>query len=401
MYTAEVKRRDKSGIARMNYHDFLTATMKLAVKVFPESKSVDEAFQRILVNNVLPKAWRRNPEPVDAILDDPDVQTLYQRFADALEQIFQFYASCTIGDEEGRTIQRASPKSPGGASGTLRSTGSTALSTRGKMGGTNSMKSALGYSEFLKFASDFDLSNSVILSTRELGDIYLSCLRMAKPGAHLAKLDFVGFWEALVRCAMRAYSKISHSTPVDRVRGLFLYMWRSITRSVPRAFDERKSVTTYAGDLLAGAMLFNKRFTAMWADDDYRDYLVPVAMKEESGKDVLSRLLTGDLSATLQAALTRPVEDAPPTPLQAEKSYAQGSPSPGYGVRPAAGGAAASAHAAGGYPSFQPSSDADAPPPPPGVPPAEAMSGSGVAARPGPGAAQHSRRASDFYRAAR
>lgn len=43
------------------------------------------------------------------------------------------------------------------------------------------MKEALGYAEFLKFASDFDLSSSVILSTIELGDIYLSSIKVSSP----------------------------------------------------------------------------------------------------------------------------------------------------------------------------------------------------------------------------
>ena len=30
-------------------------------------------------------------------------------------------------------------------------------------------------------------------------------------------------------------------------------MWRSINKSVPRAFTERRNVSTYAGDLLSGA----------------------------------------------------------------------------------------------------------------------------------------------------
>ena len=102
------------------------------------------------------------------------------------------------------------------------------------------MKDALGYNEFLKFASDFDLSNSVILSTLELGDIYLSSIKVRsaamKPPHHsstlcsillpasflpshvrqqpvdgdttIRKLTFVEFWEAIVRAALVAYSKV-------------------------------------------------------------------------------------------------------------------------------------------------------------------------------------------------
>ncbi len=222
-------------------------------------------------------------------MNDEDVIKLYSYFGDALEQIFQFYGTSSVPGGKARKA------------GTPSKTAASTLSSvsRSSMG-VNSMKAALGYSAFLKLAADFDLSNTVILSTRELGDIFLSAIRLDDRAPAVRKLTFDEFWEALVRCAMRAYSKISHSTPLDRVRGLFLYMWRAITRSVPRAFNDRRNVTTYAGDLLSGAMLFNKRFTAMWAEDGYRDYLTPVPIKEESGAAVLARLTQGGTSRSAQ-----------------------------------------------------------------------------------------------------
>ena len=94
-----------------------------------------------------------------------------------------------------------------------------------------------------------------------------------------------------MRCALVAYTKISDGSVVDKVRGLFLYMWRAMNKGVPKAVAERRAVSTYAGDLIAGAMLFNKRFTAAWAADGYRDYLSPEPRPLESGKTVLSRLV--------------------------------------------------------------------------------------------------------------
>jgi hypothetical protein len=112
-YTAEVKRKQRVGIKRMNYNDFLTALMKLSTKVrdtpppsrpvvlFPrntpycwfvsrrwrwcflvpiactvmpdptlhrsltrtqvykESRTIDDAFQRVLMEHILPLASRR------------------------------------------------------------------------------------------------------------------------------------------------------------------------------------------------------------------------------------------------------------------------------------------------------------------------------------------------------
>lgn len=81
-------------------------------------------------------------------------------------------------------------------------------------------------------------------------------------------------------------------------------MWRSMNKNVPRAFSERRNVSTYAGDLLSGAMLFNKRFTQQWAADGYRDYLSPDPIVLESGLDVLHRLLNkkGDSVPQLTSA---------------------------------------------------------------------------------------------------
>eukprot|EP01138_Halocafeteria_seosinensis_P012121 gb/GECG01012389.1/.p1 GENE.gb/GECG01012389.1/~~gb/GECG01012389.1/.p1 ORF type:complete len:448 (+),score=40.15 gb/GECG01012389.1/:1-1344(+) len=293
-YTAEVKRPNRSGMHRMNYNDFLTVLMKLSVRVYPSARSIDEAFQRLLMENVLPSAWRRNVEPVDDVLYDPDVQRLYAFFRDALEQIFQFYATNPSVSSPGK---KESP----------RATGRSPLSRA-----SNSMKSALGYPEFLKFASDFNLANSVLLSTRELGDIYLSSIHNIQPDATIRKLSFDEFWESLVRCAERAYGKISHASPLDRIRGLFLYMWRSITTNVPHTVQHRQGISTYAGDLLSGAMLFNKRFTAMWAEDGYRDYLSPDAPREESGKAVLNRLTNSESGmSALQRALPDMSNESP------------------------------------------------------------------------------------------
>ena len=218
---------------------------------------------------------------------------MFRYYKDALEQVFQFYASGADVVTRGGGAKDAVPELGSSAGSSARSvrSGLASPARRGLGGATNSMKNALGYKEFLKFASDFELSNSVILSTLELGDIYLSSLHDVAPDSRIRKLSFSEFWEALVRCALIAYSKISDATVIDKIRGLFLYMWRAINKNVPKAFSHQRAVSTYAGDLIAGAMLFNKRFTAQWQRDGFRDYLNPEVAKEESGRDVLRRIM--------------------------------------------------------------------------------------------------------------
>jgi hypothetical protein len=58
-YTAEVKRKNRPGVKVMTYNDFLTALMKLSYKVYPDSASIDDSFQRLLMENILPLASRR------------------------------------------------------------------------------------------------------------------------------------------------------------------------------------------------------------------------------------------------------------------------------------------------------------------------------------------------------
>ena len=271
VYIIEVKRRDRGfgrNQAQMTYNDFLNALMRLSSKVYPKADTVDDAFQQLLMENVLPLASRRSPDPVSMHMENEEVQDLFAYFSDALYMLYQFYATAADAKRRKNTHSRNARKH------------------------VNSMKECLGYNEFLRFALDFNLSSNVILSTLEIGDIYLSSIKVTDGQENIRKLTFAEFWEALVRCALVAYSKISNASPGDKIRGLFLYMWRSINDTVPRAIEERRNVTTYMGDLINGSMAFNVKFTAMWAKDGYRDYLSPKPLAREEARDVLSRLLT-------------------------------------------------------------------------------------------------------------
>ncbi|KAA0160519.1 hypothetical protein FNF27_01454 [Cafeteria roenbergensis] len=433
-YTAEVKRKRPAGTPRtgqkMDFSDFLTALMKLSARVYPGEKraSVDAAFEKLLLNNVLPFAESRSPAELDITEHEgnPELEDLRDIFNDALEQIFQYYATGadvargSRGAHDSRGFTGTSPSrgspsrgSPGHMGRTGASFGAASSTASSFMGrASNSMKNALSYAGFLKFAADFDLSSSVILSTLELGQIYLASLREVDPEAHIRKLTFDEFWDALLRCAIVAYSKISKSGVADKLKGLFLYMWRAINRSVPRAVTERRSVTTYAGDLMSGAMLFNKRFTALWQDDDFRDYLSPEAAEEESGRAVLRRLMhsgvggagasrlsdsggdfgtpggagsPGDYGA---AAAGRSAGGSPPPPRYGGADYAsEGSFADRYGAAAADAGTGP-ASAPGSAP--QPPEDADF---------AAARPGSAAAYGASPGRADESRQHYDASRA--
>ena len=198
--------------------------------------------------------------------------------------------------------------------------------------------------DFLRFASSFDLSNTVLLTTFELGDIFLSSLKFIEPS--LRGLSYTEFLQALVRCALVAYSKISESTILDKLRGLFLYMWRSINKNVPKAWgDGRRTGSTYAGDLLAGAATFNRKFIAQWAADGNRDYLSPPPALQETGMTSLGRIFESDQSARALSGSARASAPLYDQQLQQPFTYSSSPTSAAAGSSASGGG--------GGWPQQQ------------------------------------------------
>lgn len=116
--------------------------MQLSIRVYPRSASVDDAFQRLLMDNVLPFASRRTPDNVDAFLENADVQRLYEYYREALEQIFFFYASS--GDKRSTKALVSQAIASGSVSSAFAMSGSS-LTVAGRSPGratraSNSMK---------------------------------------------------------------------------------------------------------------------------------------------------------------------------------------------------------------------------------------------------------------------
>ena len=117
VYTAEVKRKDRqmSEVQKMmSYNDFLNALMRISTRVYPTAPSVDEAFQQLLMENVLPLASRRSPDPVAIHLEKEGVREILDYFGDAIHSIFQFYA--TAADHKRRKVRRVEGRGEAGES---------------------------------------------------------------------------------------------------------------------------------------------------------------------------------------------------------------------------------------------------------------------------------------------
>lgn len=93
---------DKS---RLNYDEFLSCLMKIALKCYPRSSSnAEEAMQHLLMDNILPMAHRRKPLELSAFIMLPAVESLYSYYSDALMDIFKFYATASDHNEKKKNM---------------------------------------------------------------------------------------------------------------------------------------------------------------------------------------------------------------------------------------------------------------------------------------------------------
>ena len=90
---------------------------------------------------------------------------------------------------------------------------------------------SLSYGHWMKFASDFGISSSVLLTQIEVGDIYLTCVS-GRGDEGMRKMKFNSFWEAIVRCALTAYRSVTTATTANKVRSLLVFMWKHVNDNI-------------------------------------------------------------------------------------------------------------------------------------------------------------------------
>jgi len=118
-------------------------------------------------------------------------------------------------------------------------------------------------------------------------------------------MTFEEFHECILRMAMTAYSGIEGLDLVVKVKGLCLFLWKSVNtadatnmavngRGGKSVCDLSKSVKS--GDLnLFGTSCFNMLMLDVWRKDNFMEYLVVRAPEEEDGGAVLKRMLNTNM----------------------------------------------------------------------------------------------------------
>lgn len=244
------------------------------MKCYPSSESYEDAMQQLLMDNILPLASRRIIVDISSIVHQPAIDALFKYYEEALLQLFQYYATFSDLTTKSKTLM----KSMGHLSGkSFEMQRDEFIEAKEKEHFQNSQASMIGYSEFLRFAGDFGLMSSMGLTCLDLGDIYLVVLTLNKLETTVRKFNFNEFWEALVRCAIVSFKLYTNITTEDKVKGMFLYIWRHIQTSIQEQVSKSGSImnsqSSQKVNLLRGSQILNERFLNQWGKDQHRDYL--------------------------------------------------------------------------------------------------------------------------------
>lgn len=257
-------------------------------------------MQQLLMDNILPLALRRKPVSVTSIMRQPVIEELFKYYEDALNQLFRFYATASAKSASSKSLLKTTSAQVKTFDDQRKII--ERLQDAGKKGSENSLANSIGYADFVRFSGDFGLQSSMGLTTLDMGDIYLSVISMQNFETSVRKMTFREFWEALVRSSLVAFKNVPGLLPEEKVKSMFLYMWRHIQESVQEQVNGTISsgggMNTYKGGLIRGAQILNERFIAAWAKDGYKDYLdttppVPSFNSTEAkASSMLNKLIT-------------------------------------------------------------------------------------------------------------
>jgi hypothetical protein len=259
----------------LTYSDFLNCLNQLAPRVYPKTNK-DTVFQQLLLENLLPLASRRNPEPMTEQLQEEGVQKLFEYYMPGLEQIFLFYSEMS----EQRRRNAASAKG---------------VKNGGKRRGADDVPVAeIMYPEYQRFCSEYKLTSAELISQLQAGDIFLCSTKQSQAGDDCAPLTLEEFPEVLLRGSRTAYRNANWASPEDKLNSIFLHMWKSVNNldAQGKAVESRSNMAAMAGDLnIGGSSLFNRLFMHQWRADGFRDYLNSEPVLGEDAQSVLQRIL--------------------------------------------------------------------------------------------------------------
>ena len=331
IYSAET--RGKTGSSgKMNYDEFLNALMNVSNRactagsgnLVPSRDALEAAFCELLVEYIMPNAYRWNTEVWDAQTQQlrlPEVVETLGVFKNALYDIFRFYSPA---DE--------SPKQ------------------------FSEFGLCLGYKEWMTFVQDFDFKNSLALSLQQIGEVFLAAchggnsvleeigghpeesVRMSgqrvRPARYAMtvrgtngdgaktifkdttvqrarnRIYFGNFCDAIMRTALFAFDGMTDEngevTPENMIKALFQGLSRTLSRSrITRILSKRRYSCIHPRGLMKGTMALNAKYLTMWKQDGCCDYL----HRERTSNDYIDSALGRSLTGTRRRGRRTTIED--------------------------------------------------------------------------------------------
>lgn len=286
IWTTELKTRvkdtkKKAELDRLEYKEFLSCLIRVATRCYPNCEDAEESMHQLLMDNILPMAARRRPFSMSSFVDQPGIVALFDYYNEALTEIFKHYGNNAESLSK-RMFKTSATTSKSFDEEKQLIAESLLLSKtqreENKKSFSNKNETRLAYGEFLKFASDFGLSSSMGLSTLDLGDIYLSVICETNFETTVRSVDFAEFWQILVRCAFVAFKDSKGVSSPDKIKGMFLYIWRYMQHKIVDSSNQKvtgqaNSSAAFVGSLLRGSKILNERFILAWKADEFQDYL--------------------------------------------------------------------------------------------------------------------------------
>mmetsp|Transcript_28979 Transcript_28979/g.53860 ORF Transcript_28979/g.53860 Transcript_28979/m.53860 type:complete len:480 (+) Transcript_28979:163-1602(+) len=332
IWTTELKTRasqkkSKSELDKLEYKEFLSCLIRVATRCYPSCESAEESMHQLLMDNILPMAARRRPFSMSSFVSQPGIMSLFEYYSDALTEIFKYYG------KNAESLSKSMFKTCAATSKSFdeekQLIAESHLLTKTKREETKKIfskknETRLAYSEFLKFASDFGLSSSMGLSTLDLGDIYLSVICETNFETIVRSVSFSEFWEVLVRCAFVAFKESKGISSSDKIKGMFLYIWRHMQHKIVDGGNNKndvntqvKSSTAFEGALLRGSKILNERFILAWKSDEFRDYL------EKPKATIDDEILERDCLLTSTIGVVSPTKASAREVLQREEAQSR------------------------------------------------------------------------------
>jgi len=314
----------------LNFPNFLEVVAIIGQKCYPSATGREDAFEAILMNNILPFSCRRARDVLEYYVDENiEVATIINYYERPLTKIFAFYASDSASPDGTRksnfsasktvisktdavgkspkrnsmptmpTMLSASPsafRSPSPRSDappsssmmlvatderkmsmSMLTTGVAETLSKSPPRINQRMHSAIGYTDFMRFMNDTGLGNALQTTTYDLTHVFLTVMQAKDFHFASRNLDFSEFCEVLVKCAVIGFRDKMVSIG-DKTHALFMFLSRQVDDVVSVVTRGKGSCCTgenaaFVSQLTDGIRELNNKFQRAWSQDNYRDYL--------------------------------------------------------------------------------------------------------------------------------